>query len=456
MSTLRSLRRVVSLLLAALLAIGLLLGSAAPAAGATYPVRLEAGPQTGYKFDAAGTVLSSRAVTYQSPFDTTADARTWIGTRGVYLRVTTGTLAGYYVRESPVAHVKGLVVTKTFPTPTRVAFPIGRYLGYKFDSAWGLASTKYFRLTASSGASATRRGMINGRPYAEIVNGIWAGYWVPIVSPSVLTASPIACTVPAKVPAGSQQVFRRLPGAANEVALTFDMGGRLTPALDILERLVVDRVCATIFPTGATSETAGGRQVMAFIAAHPELFEVGNHTYYHCNFRDGGQGVHCPASPPSASFIANDMARAAAVIRNLTGREPAPYWRPPYGAYDTRVLNAVAAAGYTKTFMWDIDTIDWRPVSARPTPGPTAAQIASKVVTNAVDGSVVLMHLGGYNTYDALPSMVYRLRAGGFTPTSASDILRPAQAQATWPEPGCYSVAPGQRGVPAVHCATTP
>jgi peptidoglycan/xylan/chitin deacetylase (PgdA/CDA1 family) len=129
-------------------------------------------------------------------------------------------------------------------------------------------------------------------------------------------------------------------------------------------------------------------------------------------------------SPPSASFIASELTTAATVIRALTGKEPAPYWRPPFGAVDTRVRNAAAAAGYTKTFMWDIDTIDWRLVTNKPTPGPTAAQIAAKVVANSVNGSMVLMHLGGYNTYDALPSMVVRLRARGLTPTSVSDILR--------------------------------
>jgi hypothetical protein len=34
------------------------------------------------------------------------------------------------------------------------------------------------------------------------------------------------------------------------------------------------------------------------------------------------------------------------------------------------------------------------------------------------------MHLGGYNTFDALPSTVMRLRAAGLTPTTISQILR--------------------------------
>jgi peptidoglycan/xylan/chitin deacetylase (PgdA/CDA1 family) len=84
------------------------------------------------------------------------------------------------------------------------------------------------------------------------------------------------------------------------------------------------------------------------------------------------------------------------------------------------VLQAAASAGYTKTFMWDIDTIDWKPIGEG---GPTAQQIATKVVTTAEGGSNVLMHLGGYETLDALRIMVPGLRDRGFTLTSLSDLL---------------------------------
>jgi hypothetical protein len=71
--------------------------------------------------------------------------------------------------------------------------------------------------------------------------------------------------------------------------------------------------------------------------------------------------------------------------------------------------------------MWDIDTIDWRPPPPTDT-GPTTVQIVSKVVSNATNGSIVLMHLGGWNTYASLPSMVHGLRGRGLTPTSLSDL----------------------------------
>ena len=70
--------------------------------------------------------------------------------------------------------------------------------------------------------------------------------------------------------------------------------------------------------------------------------------------------------------------------------------------------------------MWDIDTIDWKPVADG---GPTAEQIASKVITNAQGGSNVLFHLGGYNTLDAIRLIVPGLRERGLAVTSLSDLL---------------------------------
>jgi len=70
--------------------------------------------------------------------------------------------------------------------------------------------------------------------------------------------------------------------------------------------------------------------------------------------------------------------------------------------------------------MWDVDTIDWKPIVEG---GPSAEQIATKVVSRAVDGSIVLMHLGGYETLDALEIMVPALRERGLLLTTISDLL---------------------------------
>lgn len=256
----------------------------------------------------------------------------------------------------------------------------------------------------------------------------------PLPTPTAAPATPRptqppsgggGCTAGNRVAAGSAQTFRTIPNAGPGVALTFDMGGRMDPAVEIMNFLVANRVCATIFATGVMSETAPGRQVMAIIKANPHLFEIANHTMYHCDLVRGGGGSPTTApcqtgGAPSAAFIKKELADAEAILRAGTGQNPQPYWRPPYGSINQAVINAAASVGYTKTFMWDIDTIDWKPVSDG---GPTAQQIASKVIGNSVNGSNVLFHLGGYETLAELRLIVPGLRDRGFTVTSLSDLL---------------------------------
>jgi peptidoglycan/xylan/chitin deacetylase (PgdA/CDA1 family) len=284
---------------------------------------------------------------------------------------------------------------------------------------------------------------MNADRYPSIVTdpGIIEPGWVLVVSlepgvtprptPTALPATPGptppptggGCTAGNRVGAGEIQVFRTIPNAGPGVALTFDMGGRMEPAVDIMNFLVANRVCATIFATGIMSETPQGQQVMVIIKAHPELFEIGNHTMYHCDLVRGGGGS--PSTQPctgswSSDRIRKELTDAEAILRAGTGQNPQPYWRPPYGSVNDAVLNAVASVGYTKTFMWDIDTVDWKPIADG---GPTAEQIASKVIGNSVNGSNVLFHLGGYETLDSLRLIVPGLRDRGFTLTSLSDLL---------------------------------
>ena len=416
-------RRAIVLAAGLLLAVASLPLAAAPVDAATYTVRLEAGSQSGYTFSSSGAILTRKTVTLTAPTTAVASLRHAVPPHGGYFfRLTSGPLAGYEVRESLLAHVPGKIADVPYSPAARISFPAGRYIGYRFDESWGLAGTKPHSLASASSASASRRAVIDGRRYVLISNGLWAGYWIPVTVGAPTTGHRISCSVGAKVAPGSTTVYRRVATSDRQVALTFDMGGRLVPAVDIMERLIIDRVCATIFPTGDAAVTTDGRAVMALVKANPFLFELANHTQNHCNLRDGGGGASCPTTPPSDARIRAELLDAEAVFVQLTGRGGAPYWRPPYGAYDTRVRTAAASAGFTQTIMWDIDTIDWR---ATADDGPTAASMTSKVLANAQPGSIVLMHLGGWHTYDALPSMVNRLRNAKLEPTTITSLLRP-------------------------------
>ncbi len=230
-------------------------------------------------------------------------------------------------------------------------------------------------------------------------------------TPPPPTATPVPTRTPATPAAG--RLLANGPRDSRVVALTFDMGGRVEPALDIMNWLIQHGVHATIFMTGAMAENANtdaGREVLRLMAAHPAQFALGNHSYTHPDF-----------TTLTAATMRTELERTEAAIATVTTLSPRPFFRPPFGASSAAVVDGVAAAGYTYTIMWDVDTIDWRPESEG---GPTAAEMVAKVAANARGGSIVLMHLGGYNTLDALPGILAALRERGLTPVTLSEMLR--------------------------------
>lgn len=219
--------------------------------------------------------------------------------------------------------------------------------------------------------------------------------------------------------AGDQEVIASVPAATKQIAYTLDMGGRLEGADEILDFLIEHQVCTTFFPTSTMANSPEGRPIMARIAAHPELFEIGNHTVHHCDLVNGGGGS--PSAAPcqvamTRSFVQRELTDAEPVVEGLAGMQSNPYWRPPYGSHNATVRGWLADVGYTKTVMWSRDTIDWDPDT-------TAAEIISRTTVPAPPaGTIVLSHLGGYATPEALPVIVSTLRAQGYTFTTLSDM----------------------------------
>ncbi len=204
-----------------------------------------------------------------------------------------------------------------------------------------------------------------------------------------------------------------------QIAYTLDMGGRLDGGADIVRYLIDNQVCTTFFPTSIMADTSEGREILGLIAAHPELFEVGNHTVHHCDLVNGGGGS--PTSAPcqrsmTDSFIRSELSDAESVLKRLSGMPIRPYWRPPFGVYDSHVQSVVAGVGYPKTMMWSRDTIDWDPAT-------TTQDIIDAVLDPTPEtGTIVLSHLGGYHTGEALKTIVPTLRSRGMTLTTISDM----------------------------------
>lgn len=237
-------------------------------------------------------------------------------------------------------------------------------------------------------------------------------------SPSPVPASPVPTspgpslqpTMPPVV--GSSVLISNGPRGTNRIALTLDMGGRVDPAVDIVQWLIDHGVKATLFPTGKTgTESAEGRAALLLAAQRPDLFEIANHSWDHPSFVD-----------LTDAEMADQLTRTEAAINALIGRTTRPFFRPPFGAVNSAVRAGVGRAGWGYTVMWDIDTIDWKPTSEG---GPTASDIVTKVISQAEGGSIVLMHLGGWNTLEALPGMLAGLQSKGLLPVTLTEMLAP-------------------------------
>ncbi|MGE5596386.1 MAG: polysaccharide deacetylase family protein [Hyphomicrobiales bacterium] len=236
----------------------------------------------------------------------------------------------------------------------------------------------------------------------------------PTTPPPSDTPTPVPPTATPTTPSqpATGQVIMHGDRSSAQIALTFDMGGRVDPALDIMNWLISNDIHATIFMTGAMAanqNTEAGRDVLRLLDAHTSQFALGNHSYSHPDFRE-----------LSGDAMRDELARTDAAMAPYTSVDARPLFRPPFGGQDETVVAEVAVAGYTRVIMWDIDTIDWRPESEG---GPTADDIVQKVLANAQGGSIVLMHLGGFNTFDALPAMVDGLRARGFEFVTVREML---------------------------------
>src|SRR5262245_59337985 len=291
------------------------LGSAAPVAAASYPIRIEAGPQVGYHFSSSGAVTGTKTLTFRSPMNTTASDRRSIGTRGQHILVAAGPMAGWWLRESGVAYVRGYVGTTTLTPAPALTLAIGRYEVYKFDAAGSWTDASLYTVSTPSTVHVDQRSRINGRAYLRLSDGPMAGWWLPGTTTAI---SKIGCTAGGGDHGSTGKLVASVPSATGKVAPTFDMGGRLEPALSIVRFLIIERQCTTFFVTGDASQTTTGRQVLAMIAAHRELFELGNHTVHHCNLRYGGGAVSlCPDTRPSDAFAIAELAGCSTMVQGM-------------------------------------------------------------------------------------------------------------------------------------------
>ena len=185
-----------------------------------------------------------------------------------------------------------------------------------------------------------------------------------------------------------------------KIALTFDAGSD-TVGIGILDVLKKHKVKATFFLTGK------------WVVRYPSLakriadegHDIGNHSYSHSD-----------AVKTTTSAFKKDIIKAEEAIKAVTGRTPQPYFRFPFGSYNTAALKSAGEAGYRYSIQWSLDTIDWQQ--------PATEVIISRIKTGASNGDIILMHIGGINTPAAVDNVIPWLKSQGYQLVPLSELLK--------------------------------
>jgi peptidoglycan/xylan/chitin deacetylase (PgdA/CDA1 family) len=192
----------------------------------------------------------------------------------------------------------------------------------------------------------------------------------------------------------------RIPTSRKVVALTFDAGANGDGVNSILATLARERVAGTFFLTGK------------FVDTFPDLSRrmaaagsLGNHTVDHPHL-----------STMSPARVVAEIAGARATFLRVTGKDPRPLFRFPFGdsrSSDVRLANDL---GYVAV-GWTVDTIGWQGTSG----GRSVDSVVRRVLAAAKPGEIVLMHVGSHPTdhstldADSLPRIISGLRAAGYS-----------------------------------------
>ncbi len=202
--------------------------------------------------------------------------------------------------------------------------------------------------------------------------------------------------------AATSQLVTRADNSGKVIALTFDDGDNGENLQEILSILSTNNVKGTFFITGKAAAAHADLVKKIFDMGYP----IGNHSYSHPDF-----------TTISYNEILNQLSKADNIIKKITGSSTVPYFRPPYGSFNSNVLQAAGDAGYSKTIYWTIDTLDWKGISAY--------EITFNALNNASPGAIVLMHAGSgaANTKYALPGIISGLREKGYSFVTIPELL---------------------------------
>lgn len=183
-----------------------------------------------------------------------------------------------------------------------------------------------------------------------------------------------------------------------KVAISFDAAWGANKTEQIMEICKEFKVNATFFLVGFWVEDY--KEMVEKI--NQNGFEIGTHS-----------NTHPDMTKLSARQQKMELQTSIDLITNIT-HKPVELFRAPFGAYNDTLINTASSLGL-KTIQWDVDTLDWK--------GLSAMEIVNRVLNSVKNGSIILCHNNSDHIVEALPILFDRLQKRGFTVGNVSSVL---------------------------------
>ena len=183
-----------------------------------------------------------------------------------------------------------------------------------------------------------------------------------------------------------------------KIAISFDCAWGADKTDDLLETMKEYGVKCTFFMTQFWVEKYPGEVEKIASAGH----EIGTHS-----------ATHSYMSKMSAERIEEELKTSSAAIENITGKKVVLF-RPPYGDYNDRLIKTCEKGGFY-AIQWDVDSLDWKDLSAR--------EIAERVIGKTKSGSIILCHNNALHTPEALPEIFANLIGRGYEFVGISELI---------------------------------
>ncbi len=207
-----------------------------------------------------------------------------------------------------------------------------------------------------------------------------------------------------KIPEITYEVYKKQQ--YKKVALTFDDGPHPYFTQKIVEILQINNIKATFFLVGKQVEKYP--ELVRCILDHSDS-KLANHTYSHKNLTKL-LNSEIKEELKKTQDILNSIAKIQYQDRVI------PYFRPPGGNYNSRVL-AVAEELGLKVALWSIFTNDHLSST-------TKQEILNNIASSlSLDEEIILLHSGSPQTLEALQDIINLLKEKNYEFVTIDEIL---------------------------------